>query len=156
MVTFTLPAQLRVLAYHPHIHFIVPGCAVNSIRKQRRKLKGDYLFNGRQLATVFRARMLAAINQLQLAIPDKLPGEWNVQCKYVGKGLPALQYLSRYLYRGAIREKDLIHFNPDQKQITFGYRHSKSSEYRYRALSLDDFLWRITMQVLPKGFRRGA
>jgi len=144
----------RRLDYHPHIHFIVPGCALNRSRKQWRKLKGDYLFNGRQLAMVFRARMLASINQLQLTLPDKLPREWNVQCKHVGKGLPALQYLSRYLYRGAIREKDLIHFDPDQKQVTFGYRHSKSSEYRYRTLPLDDFLWCITMQVLPKGFRR--
>lgn len=201
MVTFTLPAQLRALAYthpvvfyntlfevslsvlntfanndqqlngdlgacgilhtnnrqldyHPHIHFIVPGCAVNRRRKQWRKLKGDYLFNGRKLAKVFRARMLEAINQLELPTPDDLPEKWNVQCKHVGKGLPAIKYLSRYLYRGVINENDLLHFDSHQQTVTFGYHHSKSGEYRTRKLSLDDFLWRITMQVLPKGFRR--
>lgn len=144
----------RRLDYHPHIHFIVPGCAINRRRRQWRKLKGDYLFNGRALAPVFRARMLEAINQHGFTMPDDLPKKWNVQCKQVGKGLPAIKYLSRYLYRGVINEKDLIHFDPLEKTVTFGYRHSKSGEYRYRTLPLDDFLWRITMQVLPKGFRR--
>ena len=53
-----------------------------------------------------------------------------------------------------IRDKDLMHFDPNQKQVTFRYRQSKSGQYRYRTLPLDEFLWRITMQVLPKGFRR--
>ena len=201
MITFTLPAQLRVLAYanpkqlyqamfevaistlntfaanhprlhgqpgacavlhthsrrldyHPHVHLIVPGGVIDAQRKQWRKLKGDYLFNGRHLATVFRARMLAALKRLDLAHPDNLPGRWNAQCKYVGKGLPALQYLSRYLYRGVINEKNLIDFDRDCNTVTFRYRDSKSGEWRYRRLSLDDFLWRIMMQVLPKGFRR--
>jgi len=144
----------RQLDYHPHIHFIVPGCAVNRRRKQWRKLKGDYLFNGKKLARVFRARILDAMNQLALPLPDGLPEKWNVQCKHVGKGLPAIKYLSRYLYRGVINEKDLIQYDTHQNTITFGYRHSKSGQYRTRKLPLCDFLWRITMQVLPRGFRR--
>ncbi len=88
-----LHTHSRQLDYHPHLHLIVPGCAINTNRKQWRKLKGDYLFNGEQLATVFRARMLEAINQLQLTMPDNLPEQWHTQCKYVGKGLPALKYL---------------------------------------------------------------
>ena len=106
-----------------------------------------------KLLPVFRPRMLEAMHQPGLTMPHNLPGKWNVQCQHIGKGLPALQYLSRYLYRGMIRDKDLMHFDPDQKQVTFGYRQSQSGEYRYRTLPLDDFLWRITMQVLPKGFR---
>jgi hypothetical protein len=31
-----------------------------------------------------------------------------VDCAHVGKGLPALKYLSRYLYRGVISEKNII------------------------------------------------
>lgn len=149
-----LHTHSRQLDYHPHVHLIVPGCVIDSSKKQWRKLKGDYLFNGRQLAKVFRARMLEAINQLQLTMPDNLPRRWNAQCKHVGKGLPALKYLSRYLYRGVISENDLIHFDRDRKQVTFRYRDSKSGQYRHRCLPLDDFLWRIMMQVLPKGFRR--
>lgn len=149
-----LHTHSRQLDYHPHVHLIVPGCAMNMKRKQWQKLKGDYLFNGKLLAVVFRARMLEAINQLSLTMPNKVPEKWNTQCKYIGKGLPALKYLSRYLYRGVINEKDLLHFDHDQSMVTFGYVHSKSGKYRRRTLPLVDFLWRIMMQVLPKGFRR--
>jgi len=149
-----LHTHSRQLDYHPHVHLIVPGCAMNRKRKQWQKLKGDYLFNGKLLAIVFRARMLEAIKQLSLILPNHLPEEWNTQCKYVGKGLPVLKYLSRYLYRGVINEKDLLHLDQDQLMVTFGYLHSKSGEYRRRTLPIADFLWRIMMQVLPKGFRR--
>ena len=50
------------------------------------------------------------------------------QCKYVGKGLPALQYLSRYLYSGVISEKNLIDFDRDRNPVTLRYRDSKSGE----------------------------
>jgi len=37
-----------------------------------------------------------------------LPGKWVVDCKRVGNGEKALVYLGRYLYRGVIREADLL------------------------------------------------
>jgi hypothetical protein len=149
-----LHTHSRRLDYHPHVHLIVPGGVIDAQRKQWRKLKGDYLFNGRQLATVFRARLLAALNRLELALPDQMPARWNAQCQYVGKGLPALKYLARYLYRGVINENNLISFDRDDRTVTFRYRDSQSGQWRYRTLSLTDFLWRMMMQVLPKGFRR--
>ncbi|WP_428835667.1 transposase [Shewanella xiamenensis] len=33
-------------------------------------------------------------------LPHQSPSKWVVDCQFVGKGAPALQYLSRYLYRG--------------------------------------------------------
>lgn len=38
-----------------------------------------------------------------LPIPTGLPRVWVVDCRHVGKGPPTLKYLSRYLYRHAIR-----------------------------------------------------
>ena len=148
-----LHTHSRRLDYHPHVHLIVPGAAIDARRKQWRKLKGRYLFNGMQLAKVFRPRMIEAIEALQLTIPDN-PESWNVQCKFVGKGLPALKYLSRYLYRGVINERDLIDFDHERNTVTFRYRDGKTRQTCFRTLALDDFLWRIMMQVLPKGFRR--
>lgn len=147
-----LHTHSRRLDYHPHVHVIVPAIGVNTTRKQYRKLKGDYLFNHRNLATVFRARMLESLNQLQLDIPTRLPDQWNVNCVCVGKGLPAIEYLSRYLYRGVISEKDLVDY--DQHTVTFRYREAKSGALKLRTLPIADFLWRIAMQVLPKRFRR--
>ena len=41
-------------------------------------------------------------------LPNPLPKQWVAHCKHVGRGLPALQYLSRYLYRGVISERNII------------------------------------------------
>ncbi len=103
-----LHTHARKLHYHPHVHVIVPAIAVNPRRKQFRILKGDYLFKDRNLAAVFRARMLEQLNKLPLDIPNAMPAQWNVNCVYVGKGLPAIEYLSRYLYRGVISERDIV------------------------------------------------
>lgn len=147
-----LHTHSRKLDYHPHVHVIVPAIAVNTVRKQYRVLKGEYLFKDCNLATVFRARMLEQLNRLQLDIPARLPAQWNVNCICVGKGLPAIAYLSRYLYRGVISERDILHY--DQDSVTFRYREAKSGTIKRQTLPIADFLWRIAMQVLPKGFRR--
>ena len=77
-------------------------------RRQWKKLRGKYLFNEFALAKVFRARLLDAVRVARLTLPNNIPREWVVNCQYVGKGLPALKYLSRYLYRGVINDKNII------------------------------------------------
>lgn len=149
-----LHTHSRRLDYHPHLHVIVPGGGIDTARRQWRKLQGQYLFNGRQLATVFRAKMLHALNQAELRLPPGLPDAWVVQCQKVGTGLGALQYLSRYLYRGVIREQDIIGFDPEHKRVTFRYRDSKTKIAATRTLPLVQFLWQLMIHVLPKGFRR--
>jgi hypothetical protein len=52
--------------------------------------------------------LLAALNVAGLAIPSHLPAKWVVDCVHVGKGQPALKYLSRYLYRGVISENNIV------------------------------------------------
>jgi hypothetical protein len=42
-----------------------------------------------------------------------------VNCKKVGSGGKALVYLGRYLYRGVIREKDIL--SVQDGQVTFRY-----------------------------------
>jgi ribosomal protein L37AE/L43A len=149
-----LHTHTRRLDYHPHVHVIVPGCAIDSIRKQWRKLRDQYLFNGKKLARVFRAKLIHALNLASLSLPVGMRRRWVVQCKQVGHGLPALKYLSRYLYRGVISERDLIEFDQELGTVRFRYIDGKSGQPAYRTLSLVDFLWRIMMQVLPSGFRR--
>ncbi|WP_257265285.1 transposase [Endozoicomonas sp. ONNA2] len=53
-MTSVLHTRSRRLDYHPLIHFVVPGGGINTRRtrrKERRKLTGNYLFNGRNRAT---------------------------------------------------------------------------------------------------------
>ena len=92
------------------------------------------------------------MNEAGLAIPRKLAKKWVVDCTHVGKGKPALKYLSRYLYRGVINENHIV-ANQDQ-HVTFQYTESRTGKTRYRTLKGEDFLWLVLQHVLPKGFRR--
>lgn len=149
-----LHTHSRRLDYHPHLHVVVPGGGVNAARKQFRKLKGRYLFNGRQLATVFRAKLIDALNRQGVVLPGGVPKHWVVHCEKVGNGLPALKYLSRYLYRGVIAERDIVAYEADRQLVTFRYRDGKTKSDRLLTLPLVDFLWGLMMHVLPKGYRR--
>lgn len=150
-LTAVLHSHARNLDYHPHIHVIVPGGGINKKRKQWKKLQGQYLFNEFALARVFKARFITALKEAGFTIPEKTPKQWVANVRHVGKGLPALKYLSRYLYRGVISEKNII-ANKDGK-VTFQYTDS-NKKTQTRTLKGEDFLQRVLQHVLPKGFRR--
>lgn len=151
-MTGVLHTHSRRLDFHPHCHFIVPGGGINWRRKQWINLKGKYLFNEFALAKVFRARCLEAFNKAQLPIPSGVPQKWVVHCKKVGHGKPALKYLSRYLYRGVINEKNIV--SNENGYVTFKFTDSKTGKTQFRRLKGEDFCWLVLQHVLPKGFRR--
>src|SRR5208282_3920095 len=64
----------------------------------------------------------------------------------------ALVYLGRYLYRGVIREADIVACADGQ--VTFCYRHAKTGTMQRRTMPGAHFLWLVLQHVLPKGFRR--
>jgi hypothetical protein len=151
-MTAVLHTNNRKLEQHPHIHIIVPGGGIDKNRRQWKKLKGEYLFNGFALARVFRARFLTALNEAGLPIPVVVPKKWVSNCKRVGTGLPALKYLSRYLYRGVIAEKNIRCCK--NGKVTFSYVDSETGKTEYLTLAAEDFIWRVLQHVLPRGFRR--
>jgi hypothetical protein len=151
-MTTILHTHSRRLDYHPHIHVVVPGGGVDKARKQWKKKKDKYLFNEFALAKVFRARFLDALNKVGLSMPNSVPRKWVVNCTHVGKGLSALKYLSRYLYRGVIAENDIV--SNQNGQVTFRYVDSRTGKIRYRTVNGEDFLLLVLQHVLPKGFRR--
>ena len=146
-----LHTNTRRLDYHPHVHIVMPAAAIDAEAGLWRKKHG-YLFNQTALATVFRAKMLAALAAAGLALPARYPKAWVVDCKSVGTGEKALVYLGRYLYRGVIREQDVV--TVGDGQVTFRYRDAKSGKRERRTVSGADFLWLVLQHVLPKGFRR--
>ena len=151
-MTAVLHTHTRRLDYHPHLHVVVPGGGLDTTRRQWKKLKGKFLFNEFALAKVFRARMLDALNAAQLPIPVGVPKRWVVDCTHVGRGQPALEYLSRYLYRGVISEKAIL--ADRDGQVTFRYIESSSGKTCTRTLKGEDFLWLVLQHVLPRGLRR--
>lgn len=150
--TAVLHTHSRRLAFHPHVHIIIPGGCLLSARRQWKKRRGKYLFNEINLAKVFRARMLEAITTAGFILPKDIAKQWVVNCKHVGKGLPALKYLSRYLYRGVISEQNII--KDDGTYVSFRYLDSESNTFKTRRCKGEDFLWLVFQHALPKGFRR--
>ncbi|WP_341328681.1 IS91 family transposase [Methylotuvimicrobium sp. KM2] len=161
-----LHTHSRRLDYHPHVHVVMPAAAIDTERRLWRTKTGKgqskkpnprqsgtrYLFNHKALAKVFRAKLLDAINQEGLALPERYPETWVVDVKSVGNGDKALVYLGRYLYKGVIQEKDIIACQDGQ--VTFRYQDSKTKQTQTRTVPGAEFLWLMLRHILPKGFRR--
>jgi hypothetical protein len=124
-------------------------------KKQWRKGEKGFLFNKKALAKVWRARVFEGIQKhtdLSLSHLKKMPDNWVVDCTKVGHGLPALKYLSRYLYRGVLPDKDITYY--DQDKVIFRYTDSTTKQITHRTLPPLKFLMLILQHVLPKGLQR--
>jgi len=146
-----LHTNTREHAFHPHVHVVMPAAALDAERR-RWRTKAGYLFDHKALAKVFRAKMLAGIEAASLQLPERYAQQWVVNCKSAGTGKPALIYLGRYLYRGVIRENDILAC--DNGQVRYRLRNAKTGQFEQRTVPGAHFLWLIVQHVLPKGFRR--
>jgi len=149
--TAVLHTNTRALDFHPHVHFIVPAGAIGKKQTLWRKKDGNFLFHQASLAKVFHAKWIEAIKESDLSVKETIPSQWVVNCQHVGHGNKALTYLGKYLYRGVLPEKNIIH-NQDGK-VTFAYKDNGGVR-RIRTLPGGEFLWLLLKHVLPRGFRR--
>ena len=125
--------------------------SINQKTKSWKTKSGKYLFNHKALAKVFKGKLLSKLTEVNIK-PPLLSNKWIVDCKYVGKGNKAIVYLGRYLYRGVIREKDII--NCKNGMVTYRYQNSKTNKYQYKTVTGEYFIYLIMQHILPKGFRR--
>jgi len=150
--TMILHTHSRRLDYHPHIHVVIPAASINPKTKLWRVKSGQYIFSHKALARVFRAKLLKALVENNLQVPQSCPDKWVVDCKNVGNGDKAFIYLGKYLYKGVIREKDILQY--DNARVTFRYFCSKTKKYQARTVRGEYFLWLLMQHVLPRGFRK--
>lgn len=150
--TLILHTHSRRLDYHPHIHVVMPAAGINMKTGLWRVKSGKYLFSHKALAKVFRAKLLKALVENNLPVPNNCPNKWVVDCKSVGNGDKALIYLGKYLYKGVIQEKDIL--KCEYGMVTFRYICSKTKKYQIRTVTGEHFLWLLMRHVLPKGFRK--
>ncbi len=151
-VTAVLHTHSRALNFHPHLHAVMPAATLNKQSRHWCKKEGKYLFSHVALATVFRAIFLRRCVEAGLTLPPRYPDRWVVDCRHVGSGETALIYLGRYLYRGVIREKDILRC--EKGLVTFRYQESHSKQFKTRTLPGAQFLWLILQHTLPPHFRR--
>ena len=150
--TTVLHTHSRRLDYHPHIHVLMPGASINLKTGLWRVKSSGYLFSHKALAKVFRAKLLEAIVDSGLRIPENCPKQWVVDSKEVGNGDKAILYIGKYLYKGVIQEKDIL--NCDNDEVTFKYLDSKTKQHQTRTVTGEYFLYLLMLHILPKGFRK--
>ena len=152
-MTGVLHTHARNLDFHPHIHFIVPGGAVDKKNKVWRKKRGKYLFPWKKLSILFKGKFLAALKEAGIVFNTSVyKKEWRVDMEDAGSGENALLYLSKYLYRGVITEKRIC--SNHDGTVTFSYIESKNKTKKFRTMRGEDFLFHVIQHVLPGGFRR--
>ena len=150
MVTFTLPAELRGVAWqHQSVMYeLLFKAAQQTLLTIGRNNHGLEL----GMAAVFRGIFLSLLFEQALPLPSGLPKQWVADVRTIGRGDKALRYLSNYLYRGVISENDIM---VDRNgKVTFRYRESKTRQMRSQTVPAETFLWKLLTHVLPRGFRR--
>lgn len=149
----------RNLAYHPHVHYLVPGGGLADDGKTWLPARHNFLLPVRALSRLFRARFQHLLRKTSIfaQIPsDVWHKDWVVHCKPVGNGQTALKYLAPYVYQVALSNRRLIKMLDtgcmESSQITFQYRASKTRKLKLCTLSAEKFIHRFLQHVLPRGF----
>jgi Putative transposase/Transposase zinc-binding domain len=163
------------LQLHPHVHCIVPAGGLSPDHTRWIRSRSRFFLPIPVLRRVFRGKFVAglksAFQQGQLHLSGDLAllaqpkifaswlrplfrKDWVVYSKPPFGG-PAyvLQYLGRYTHRVAISNHRLVSFADGH--VTFRWRDSAHhNQQKLMTLSLDEFLRRFLLHLLPKGFVR--
>jgi hypothetical protein len=163
------------LGLHPHVHCVIPAGGLSPDRTRWIPSRSTFFLPVPVLSRLFRGKFVAALQSAfredrlrfdgslaPLAYPKTFAAwlrplfrkDWVVYSKPpFGGPEHVLQYLGRYTHRVAISNHRLISLAEDK--VTFRWRDSAHhNEQKLLTLSLDEFLRRFLLHVLPKGFVR--
>ncbi len=163
------------LELHPHVHCVVPAGGLSPDHTRWVHSRDNYFLPKKVLRKIFRGKFVDALKQafqngqlnfqgdLKLLAQPKIFAAWlrplfqQHWVVYLKRpfGGPAyvLQYLGRYTHRVAISNHRLVSFVDGQ--VTFRWRDSAhNNKQELMALSLDKFLCRFLLHILPQGFVR--
>jgi len=163
------------LQLHPHVHCVVPAGGLSRDHTRWIRSRPRFFLPIQVLRRVFRGKFVAGLKsafqhgQLHLSADLALLAQpkvfaawlrplfrrdWIVYSKPpFGGPEDVLQYLGRYTHRVAISNHRLVSLADGQ--VTFRWRDSAHhNEQKLMTLSLDEFLRRFLLHLLPKGFVR--
>lgn len=152
------------LSFHPHVHCIVPGGGISLQGKWKvAKGKGKFLFPVKGLSKKFRGLYMQKLKAFcQLQGLDKTEDlykalwqkSWVVYAKPSFGGQEGIiRYLARYAYNVAISNHRIL--KADKQEVTFRYKdYRHGNRQKVMTLSAWEFVRRLTMHFLPKGFCR--
>jgi hypothetical protein len=163
------------LQLHPHVHCVIPAGGLSLDHTRWIRSRPHFFLPIQVLRRLFRGKFVAALksafehgqlhlsgNLALLAQPKIFASwlrplfrkDWIVYSKPPFGGPDyVLQYLGRYTHRVAISNHRLVSLVDGQ--VTFRWRDSAhNNQQRLMSVSLDEFLRRFLLHLLPKGFVR--
>lgn len=163
------------LLLHPHVHCVVPAGGISPDHTHWIPTRPNFLLPIPVLRKVFRGKFLHGILRLYRAGKLGLAGNlaplanesafraflqplyrkhWVVYAKAPFRGPDhLLQYLARYTHRVAISNHRLLAF--DDESVTFRWKdYAHGNKKRKMTVSADEFLRRLLLHTLPRGFVR--
>jgi hypothetical protein len=180
-LTAVLHTWGSALTHHPHIHVVVPGGGLAPDGSRWIACKPGFFLPVRVLSRLFRRLFLDRLEAIHhasklaffadlahLADPTTFAAmlvplrraEWVVYAKRPFAGPEAvLAYLSRYTHRVAIANSRLLAL--DERGVTFRWKDYRARDgatggawIKTMTLSVDEFIRRFLLHVLPDGFHR--
>lgn len=143
----------RNLAYHPHVHYLVPAGGMAEDGPTWVASRKNFLVPVKALSRLVRAKFRAAL-QKHSCFADVPASVWNqdwvVHCQPVGNGEWALKYLAPYIFRVAISNNRILKMADGQ--VTFRYKDTDTGQIKLCKLRAEEFMHRFLQHVLPKGF----
>src|SRR5215469_8918136 len=163
------------LTAHPHVHCVVPAGGLSSDHSRWVRSRDNYFLPKKVLRKVFRGKFVAALKEafqdgqlhfhgdMKLLAQPNIFGawlrplhrqDWVVYLKRPFGGPEyVVHYLGRYTHRVAISNHRLVSFADGQ--VTFRWRDSAhGNKQELLPLSVNEFLTRFLLHILPKGFVR--
>jgi hypothetical protein len=163
------------LQLHPHVHCVIPAGGLSLDRTRWIRSRPRFFLPIPVLRRVFRGKFVAGLKsefqrgQLHLSgslavlaqpkifaswLRPLFRKDWIIYSKPPFGGPEyVLHYLGRYTHRVAISNHRLLAF--ENGAVTFRWRDSAhNNEQKPMTLSLDEFLRRFLLHLLPKGFVR--
>ena len=163
------------LEHHPHVHCVVPAGGLSPDHQRWIQPRYRFFLPVKVLRRVFRGKFVAGLQRAfangQLGFYGDLKPlaeakafvsflrplfrqDWVVYCKPPFGGPEyVLHYLGAYTHRVAISNHRLVSLVGDQ--VTFRWRDSAhANQQRLLTLSVEEFLRRFFLHVLPRGFVR--
>jgi putative transposase/transposase-like zinc-binding protein len=152
----------RQLAYHPHLHYVVPGGGLRADQRKWRRCRRlsdgtPYLLPVQVLSHRFRNRLATNLREKAPALYHQLPAlvwrkRWVVHSQAVGRGQQAVSYLAGYVQRTALSNQRIL--AEQEGRITLGYTESATGARKRIALEAHTFIARVLAHVLPPGFHK--
>jgi len=118
------------LQYHPHLHLIVPGGALDKDGQSWLSSRKDLFVHTKPLARIFRAKFRDAMKNaglLESIDPCAWKQEWVIDSQAVGNGQTTLRYLARYVFRGPMSRRPILGIQDARYVIQYWDRDSMPS-----------------------------